>query len=375
MRSKRGLLVTADRTGYGTVLIIAFLAFLVLSRPSGMRRSDYSGVVCLSLVSFFLCGHLVGAQEPPCTTRKLPVSFRDAQNLPLQNISASDLEAKVHGKPVRIVSLGADTRPHRLVLILDSSGSMGSVEDESPLWNLEMSLARHFFDVNVQRAQLAMLVFNDQVTEQIDFSRGNSVVGETLQQIAENRDFVKTHIKGKTALRDTILQAIAMLGHPSSADAVYVLTDGGDNASHNSTGELNRRLAVSSVRVFAVLLYRDRSYRNRTPEEEMGPQDLSEITHKSGGEILTAAEWRGKQVALSANADARVKSAEMLSRLYQTIFQDRLLTVELPFPLKTNEHWELKLSNAARHAWTNVRMIYPDTLIGCNAEVYGSGRN
>jgi hypothetical protein len=252
---------------------------------------------------------------------------------------------------------------------------MGSVEDESPLWNLEVSLARHFFEVNGQRAQLAMLVFNDQVTDEIDFSPGNSVVGEMLRQIAENREFVKTHIKGKTALRDAILQAISMLDHPTSADAVYVLTDGGDNASHSSVDGLNRRLAVSSVRVFAVLLYRDLPYRNRTPEEEIGPQDLSEIAHKSGGEILTAAEWRGKQVALSANADARVQSAEMLSRLYQTIFQDRLVEVELPFPLRTNEHWELKLSNAARHDWKNVQIIYPDTLIGCNAEVSGSGRN
>jgi len=340
-----------------------------------MSESNYFGFALLSLASLVLCLHPVEAQEQPCTTRKLPVSFRDAQNLPLQNFSVSDLEAKVQGKPVRIVSLEADPRPHRVVLVLDSSASMASVEEETPLWKLGVSLARHFFDVNSQRAHLAMLVFNNQVTDEINFSQGNSVVGEKLQQIAENRDFVKIHIKGKTALRDAILQAILMLDHPTSADAVYVLTDGGDNASHNSVEELNRRLAVTSVRVFAVLLQRNLPYRNRTPEEEMGPQDLSEIAHKSGGEILTAAEWRGKQVALSANADARVKSEEMLNRLYQTIFQDRLLEVELPSPLKSNEHWELKLSNAARHEWKNVQIIYSDTLIGCNAEVYGSGRN
>jgi hypothetical protein len=340
-----------------------------------MARSNHFGVVCFRLASLVFCIHPLDAQEQPCTTRKLPVSFHDAQNLPLQNFSVSDVEGKIHGKPVKIVSLEADPRPHRVVLILDSSGSMSSVEDELPLWNLGVSLARNLFDMNRQRAQLAMLVFNDQVTEETDFSRGNSVVGEKLQQIAENRDFVKTHIKGKTALRDAILQAILMLDHPTSADAVYVLTDAGDNASHNSVEELSRRLAVTSVRVFAVLLQRYLPYRNRTPEEEMGPQDLSAIAHKSGGEILTAAEWRGKNVALSANADAKLKSQEMLNRLYQTIFEDSLLEVELPFPIKTNEHWELKLSNAARHDWKNVRIIYPDTLIGCNAEIFGSGRN
>ena len=49
--------------------------------------------------------------------RKVPVSFRDAQNLPLQNISVTDLEAKLHGKPVKILSLAPDPRPHRIVLL------------------------------------------------------------------------------------------------------------------------------------------------------------------------------------------------------------------------------------------------------------------
>ena len=101
-----------------------------------------------SLVILVLCVRPACSQELPCTTRRLPVFFRDAQNLPLANVSISDLEAKVHGKPAKIVSLAPDPRPHRLVLILDSSGSMGSTESGPALWNLELSLARHFFEVN-----------------------------------------------------------------------------------------------------------------------------------------------------------------------------------------------------------------------------------
>jgi hypothetical protein len=73
-----------------------------------MGRSTYPRAAYLVLASLILCIHPIEAQEQPCTTRKLPVSFRDAQNLPLQNFSVSDLEAKVHGKPVRIVSIEAD---------------------------------------------------------------------------------------------------------------------------------------------------------------------------------------------------------------------------------------------------------------------------
>src|SRR5262249_15251576 len=97
-------------------------------------------LLTLTLVLFF-GSHTVPSSDPPCTTRRLPVSFRDAQNVPLQNVSVDDLEAKIHGKPAKILSLTPDPRPHRLVLIMDASASMGMSQGETPLWTLELSLA------------------------------------------------------------------------------------------------------------------------------------------------------------------------------------------------------------------------------------------
>ncbi|HKV26627.1 MAG TPA: vWA domain-containing protein [Candidatus Acidoferrum sp.] len=336
-------------------------------------RRSVLGLLGLTVIAFFVRAN--DAQELPCTSRKMAVSFRDGQNLPLGNVSVADLEAKLHGKQVKLVSLAPDSRPHRIVLVIDNSGSMATEEGDPALWPLGISLATHFFQENRERAQIAILFFNSQVTDEVHFAQGNPAVGEKLQQVAQDPHYERSHIRGKTALRDAIFQATLLLDHPTSADAIYVLTDGGDNASHESAAELDRRLAVTSVRVFAVLLYRGPPYRDRTPEEETGPRDLADMAHKTGGEILTAAEWRGKRVALSANADARVNSEEMLNRLYKTIFQDQLLEIELPSPIKLNERWELHFSKAARHQYKNSRIVYPDTLISCDAEVYGAGRN
>lgn len=353
----------------GSVSLVA-ASGLCYSFPSMWSRCR----ICLCFLLFHGSARPASSQELPCTTRRLPVSFRDAQNLPLVNVSIGGLEAKVQGKPVRIVSLAPDPRPHRLVLILDTSGSMGNIEGES-LWNLELSLARHFFEVNRERAQVALLFFNDRVDEIVNFAQGNPAVGEILRQVAGDRDYVKNHVKGRTALYDAIFQAVQLLDHPSSADAVYVLTDGGDNVSKHGVTEVEQRLAMTSVRLFAVLVFKGLGYRNRTPEEISGPRKLDEMTRKSGGEILTAAEWHGKSVALSANTNAKVRSEETLNRLYQTILQDSLLEVELPFPIAKNERWELKLSSAARRQWKNAQITYPDALLSCNAEVFGSGRN
>jgi Mg-chelatase subunit ChlD len=329
----------------------------------------------VSLLVSVICLRPAGAQELDCQRRALPVALRDAQNLLIQSVSVADFEGKVHGKPVKILSLAPDPRPHRLVLILDTSGSMGSMEGEPPLFALESVLARHFFEVNQQRSQIALVIFNKQVNEVVDFASGNSAVADKLQQIATDPNFGKLNLKGTTALRDAILKGLQLLDLPSSADALYVLSDGGDNASKHSVAGVTERLAVTSVRLFVVLLRKSTGYRNRAPEELSGPGELSEITLKSGGEILSAAAWHGKQVALSADSAGKLKSQETLSRLYQAIFQDSLLQVELPFPIPKNEHWELKLSDAARRKWKGAQITYPTTLTSCTAEVFGSARH
>jgi len=338
-----------------------------------MHRVSYVGQCSVSLSAIVFYTGAAGAQEAPCERRSIPVALRDNQNLPFQDISVAELEAKVRGKPVKILSFAPDPRPHRLVLLLDTSGSMGSTAGESPLFALGLALARHFFEVNQQWSHIALLTFNKNVTEALDFTKGNSAVGEKLQEIASDRNYVKANVKGTTALRDTILEGLQLLDHPSSADALYLLTDGGDNASKHSAADVTHRLALTSVRLFVVLLRQETGYRNRT-EELSGPDELSEIARKSGGEILTAAAWHGDQVALSANSEAKLKSQETLARLYQTILHDNLLEIELAFLLAKNERWELRLSDAARRQRKGAQITYPTILISCNSEVSGAGR-
>jgi hypothetical protein len=271
-----------------------------------------AGLMILSIVSFAP----LAAQEPTCLNRTLPVSFRDAQNLPITDIAAADLEAKVHGKRVKILSLEPDRRSHRIVLILDISGSIRGFGGDSSLWGLEMALASHFYEeVNRQNTRMALLFFNERVTDVIELSQGNSAVGDKLHQIAKDSEYVKKNLKGRTALRDAILEGVQLLDHPNSADALYVLTDAGDNASTHKTADVTRRLAVTPVRLFAIVLRRRADYPTRVPDEILGRPELSEIAEMSGGEILSAAERYRDSVALSANSDGKLETQEVLSRL------------------------------------------------------------
>src|SRR5207245_4659660 len=111
------------------------------------------------------------AQSQSCQHYAVPVAFRDAQDLPIHDISPTDLEAKLRGKPVRILSLTPDARPHRVVLALDASGSMGIAEyNTRSAWLLEPLLAANFYARVRDRSQLALITFNEQVNETAEFS-------------------------------------------------------------------------------------------------------------------------------------------------------------------------------------------------------------
>ena len=309
------------------------------------------------------------AQALSCQHRTIPVAFRDAQDLPIHDISPTDLEAKLRGKPVRILSLKPDARPHRVVLALDASGSMGIAEyNTRSAWLLEPLLAANFYARVRDRSQLALITFNEQVNETAEFSPNNSSFEQILQKI-NDRNYPKTGVRGRTAFRDAIFHALRLFVHPSSADAVLVLTDGGgDNISKHNRSALLQSLEDSLVRLFFVLIPSEQhGYRNRLPEDS-DPNDLSALARSTGGEILSVVQWQGQKVILTRNSESTLTTEETLQRLYQAIVQNQLLEVALPDAVGKREHFELRLTATARKRWKNAQLTYPDVLNSCSAE-------
>src|SRR5262249_34034444 len=191
----------------------------------------------------------------------------------------------------------------------------------------------------------------------------NNTAFESALRTISDRSYWKAAVKGRTALRDAILQAIQLIEHPTSADAVLVLTDGdGDNASKHKNSALIQSLDASSVRVFSLLASPDQlGYRNRTPEELEGASDFSVLARNSGGEILSSAQLEGEKVILKRSFDAKITTTEeALQRLYQTILHNDLLEIELPGAIAKRERFELKLVGSARARWKNAQLTYPE---------------
>lgn len=60
----------------------------------------------------------------PCLHRTRPLSIIDKERRLIRLSDPSELEGKVGGQPVKILSIKPGERPHRIVILLDTSGSM-----------------------------------------------------------------------------------------------------------------------------------------------------------------------------------------------------------------------------------------------------------
>jgi hypothetical protein len=87
-------------------------------------------------------------------------------------------------------------------------------------------------------------------------------------------------LKGKTALYGAILTAVKALEPADPGDAIYVITDAGENASEARASAVEKALGTSRIRLFAVILT-DRPL--TTPEEQEGWAKITDMSRDSGG--------------------------------------------------------------------------------------------
>jgi len=306
----------------------------------------------LSLVASFAPSVL--AQKDSCSHRILSVSVQDSLGRPINGLANTDFEAQVGGKPLKVLSVAPDRRRHRIVILLDASISMRQG------WGNAMSPASDLAETRLPGAELAVIIFNERVIEKIDFNEGQRSVVARLRQIGSDAKYAANSVGGRTALYDALLAGLRLLGTATSADILYVVTDGEDTASNTKSDELARLLSSSGVRVYVPLVHDIRTFPGATPEDLHRVGDLSDLVNKTGGEMLSP---------FASGIPKTPKEIDQFGSLmydfYRRMFDNYLLEVEFPEPLEKHRSWELKLSQKKREQWKDSRITYPTELSGC----------
>ncbi|MGH9862296.1 MAG: VWA domain-containing protein [Candidatus Acidiferrales bacterium] len=297
----------------------------------------------------------LSAQEPPCARRTVVVNVVDKNGEQVWGLTAADFRGEFRGQPVKILSVAVDPPPHRVVILLDASGSMG----RSAKWELAQTLADDILQPSPFYFPAALVIFSDKIRKEVGFEQGHGAVAQAVAELTDKR--TETKVEGRTALLDAIMRALGLLAPARVGDAVYLLTDGGDNASHAKSRDVEDALLASGTRLFALLLP-DPTVR---PEPEMyfGPESLRRFAEACGGSlnVVGTKHFNLSEKELAALAE------EARRKFYSPMATFYLVKIELPQNPDKPRSWKLEVVDPAGRKRKDLTVLYPQKLLPCPA--------
>ena len=325
----------------------------------------------LCLIFFSLTNlTLASAGDSPCVHRTLTLNVFNAAGGLVRGLEPTDFEGKLGGKAVKILSVKPDERPHRIAVLLDTSGEVLGQPDAEE-WVAANTIASHISQAPPQNASLALFLFSHKVNEPIDFSKGAPAAAKRLSKIRGNVEYAKEYLHGKTAPHDAILAALQLLGDSRFSDAIYVIGDGADNQSRNGAHAVRDALVGKGVRLFVSMLSFGSvsgmsDWDRRSAESD--PIEMSELSSASGGLVFGrfgAGPFR--KIIYNLKAGEGQATGNLLASMYAGMTRNDLLEIELPEPVSDWKKWSLELSTDRKKSHKDWFLVYPQELAPCTA--------
>lgn len=282
-----------------------------------------------------------------CASRTVTVNVRDRQGNFVTGLSPSSFLVTQNGKPITVSSADMEVGP-RVILLLDVSGSMTS---QPAKWQTVKLVSEHMVLSSRNSFRMALVLFASDVIETLDFSHSGKEILERVRQLGDGQSVAR---KGKrqTALLDAALQAGALFGMLEAGDAIFVITDGGDNESHARSSEVEQKLSAAGVRFFAFVL--SDQYIAAMDELLEARETLSDLARWTGGTVLEV----DSPVSLGSRTEAS------LNRLYDQMARFYRLGLGV---VGTDEksHWRLAVLDSQGRARKDLTVTYPRQLPAC----------
>lgn len=125
-------------------------------------------VTCKTALSLGLTAFLVAslvrvatAQQDPCLDRTVAVNVLMEKGESVKGLTEQSFRAEFQHKTVQVVSAKRGIAPRRIVIVLDSSGSM----IQSPEWDAASAAAVRLFSIAPSNTSFALLSFSTGVEE------------------------------------------------------------------------------------------------------------------------------------------------------------------------------------------------------------------
>jgi VWFA-related protein len=197
-------------------------------------------------------GALLGGGRLVQTVRTKGVSFSERVDVDVVQVTVSINDGHGHfvrglpqslfhiledGRPQPITHFASDDAPLELVAAIDISGSM------APAMPKLKKAVKEFLTAVPRRDQVTLLGFNDSIF---------TLTRKATDPDDRSRAVDRLAPWGGTALYDVVLRGVEMLGRQAGRKALVVFTDGEDQGSHATIGDVERRLQSSDVTLYMI---------------------------------------------------------------------------------------------------------------------------
>ena len=200
----------------------------------------------------------------------VPVTITDPMDRLVIGLEQDNFQVFDGKQPQEIKHFSSEDTPVSLGVIFDMSGSMKSKIEQA------REAVGEFLKTANPQDEFFMISFADQPEEVSDFTSSVDDIQSKL---------LYTFPRGRTALLDAIYMGLNVMRRAKYArKALLIISDGGDNHSRYTQGEIESTVKESDVAVYAVGIY-DRYF--ATQEEMLGPGLLERITELTGGRSFT----------------------------------------------------------------------------------------
>lgn len=196
----------------------------------------------------------------------VPVTVTDPMNRLVTGLEKENFLLADNGQPQQIRHFSTEDAPISLGVIFDVSGSMADKIDKS-----RQAVVEFFRTANPQD-EFFLITFSDKPEVLVDFTSSVEDIQNKL---------VYAIPKGRTALLDAVYLGMNRMREAKyERKALLIISDGGDNHSRYTEGEIKSMVREADVQIYGIGLY---DGLGRTPEEREGPALLSDITEATGG--------------------------------------------------------------------------------------------
>lgn len=200
----------------------------------------------------------------------VPVTVTDPMDRVVTGLDRENFEILDGKESQEIRHFSREDVPISLGVILDTSGSMKE---------------------KIERAREAVMAFLATANPQdefflITFADKPQIVSEFGASVEDVQShLVMTVPRGRTALLDAVYLGIRQMKQAKLArKALLVISDGGDNHSRYTEGELKSLVKEADVAIYAIGIY---DHYFAMQEEALGPMLLDDIASSTGGRAYT----------------------------------------------------------------------------------------